>query len=97
MALHHGVQFRLGEEAEAHAQVAKPSAFPVLQGITQEVVDKGQGDLADAKRFGTVYYNLGVVNGILNVWSSDDLETFTSSGTTGRAPVRIRRKRGPCR
>ncbi len=41
--------------------------FPVLQGIKQEVVDKGQGDLADPKRFGTVYYNLGVVNGILNV------------------------------
>ncbi|SFB21174.1 branched-chain amino acid transport system substrate-binding protein [Azotobacter beijerinckii] len=41
--------------------------FPVLQGIKQEVVDKGQGDLADPKRFGNVYYNLGVVNGILNV------------------------------
>jgi branched-chain amino acid transport system substrate-binding protein len=41
--------------------------FPVLQGIQQQVVDKGEGDLADPKRFGTVYYNLGVVNGILNV------------------------------
>jgi len=41
--------------------------FPVLQGIKQDVVDKGQGDLADPKRFGNVYYNLGVVNGILNV------------------------------
>lgn len=41
--------------------------FPVLQGIKQDVVDKGQGDRADPKRFGTVYYNLGVVNGILNV------------------------------
>ncbi len=41
--------------------------FPVLQGIKHDVVDKGQGDLADPKRFGTVYYNLGVVNGILNV------------------------------
>ncbi|MBD8493509.1 ABC transporter substrate-binding protein [Pseudomonas syringae] len=43
------------------------TAFPVLQGIRQQVLDKGQGDLADPKRFGTVYYNLGVVNGILNV------------------------------
>lgn len=43
------------------------TGFPVLQGIKQQVVDKGQGDLADPKRFGTVYYNLGVVNGILNV------------------------------
>lgn len=41
--------------------------FPVLQGIKKDVVDQGQGDLADPKRFGTVYYNLGVVNGILNV------------------------------
>jgi branched-chain amino acid transport system substrate-binding protein len=41
--------------------------FPVLQGIQQQVVAKGNGDLADPKRFGTVYYNLGVVNGILNV------------------------------
>ncbi|WP_431081908.1 ABC transporter substrate-binding protein [Pseudomonas thivervalensis] len=41
--------------------------FPVLQGIKQQVIDAGHGDLADPKRFGTVYYNLGVVNGILNV------------------------------
>ncbi|MDR6184264.1 ABC transporter substrate-binding protein [Acinetobacter baylyi] len=41
--------------------------FPVLQQIKQLVVDKGQSDLTDLKRFGTVYYNLGVVNGILNV------------------------------
>lgn len=41
--------------------------FPVLQEIKSLVLDKGQSDLADKKRFGTVYYNLGVVNGILNV------------------------------
>lgn len=41
--------------------------FPALQQIKKLVVDKGQSDLADPKRFGTVYYNLGVVNGILNV------------------------------
>ncbi|MEA1230565.1 ABC transporter substrate-binding protein [Acinetobacter sp. IRS14] len=41
--------------------------FSVLQEIKQLVVDKGQSDLADKNRFGTVYYNLGVVNGILNV------------------------------
>ena len=43
------------------------TAFPVLQGIKKNVVDAGNGNLADPKRFGTVYYNLGVVNGILNV------------------------------
>ncbi|TBV10914.1 ABC transporter substrate-binding protein [Stutzerimonas kirkiae] len=41
--------------------------FPALQGIKRDVVDKGQSDLADARQFGTVNYNLGVVNGILNV------------------------------
>lgn len=41
--------------------------FPVLQDIKKNVIDTGKGNLSDPKRFGTVYYNLGVVNGILNV------------------------------
>ncbi|KAF7276548.1 hypothetical protein GWI33_010094 [Rhynchophorus ferrugineus] len=41
--------------------------FPVIQDIKRLVVDQGQSDLKDAKQFGTVNYNLGVVNGILNV------------------------------
>ncbi|MFP5392554.1 MAG: ABC transporter substrate-binding protein, partial [Gammaproteobacteria bacterium] len=41
--------------------------FPVLKDIKATVVDAGKGNLADPKRFGNVYYNLGVVNGILNV------------------------------
>jgi branched-chain amino acid transport system substrate-binding protein len=41
--------------------------FPVLQDLKKVVLDAGKGNLADPKRFGTVYYNLGVVNGILNV------------------------------
>ncbi len=41
--------------------------FPVLQQIKTLILDKGQSDLTDKSRFGTVYYNLGVVNGILNV------------------------------
>ena len=40
--------------------------FPVLQQIKKTVIDPGHGNLP-ADRFGTVYYNLGVVNGILNV------------------------------
>ena len=40
--------------------------FPVLQQIRQQVIQPGNGNLP-ADRFGTVYYNLGVVNGILNV------------------------------
>jgi branched-chain amino acid transport system substrate-binding protein len=41
--------------------------FPVLVDIKKHVVDAGKGNLEDAKRFGSVYYNLGVINGILNV------------------------------
>ncbi|WP_333873479.1 ABC transporter substrate-binding protein [Methylobacter sp.] len=41
--------------------------FPVLQDIEKYVIKEGKGNLEDPKRFGTVYYNLGVVNGILNV------------------------------
>ena len=41
--------------------------FPVLEDIQKYVVQQGKGNLEDPKRFGTVYYNLGVVNGILNV------------------------------
>lgn len=41
--------------------------FPVLEAINHHVVAKGKGDLQDPKRFGSVYYNLGVINGILNV------------------------------
>lgn len=41
--------------------------IPVLQDIEKYVVKEGKGNLEDPKRFGTVYYNLGVENGILNV------------------------------
>jgi len=41
--------------------------YPVLQAIDQYVIKPGNGNLKDPARFGTVYYNLGVVNGILNV------------------------------
>ena len=41
--------------------------FPVMQDIDKIVVKAGKGNLADPKRFGSVFYNLGVVNGILNV------------------------------
>jgi branched-chain amino acid transport system substrate-binding protein len=43
------------------------TGFPVIHDIEQTVVKAGKGNLEDARRFGSVYYNLGVVNGILNV------------------------------
>ena len=41
--------------------------FPVLKDIDKHVIKAGKGDLKDPKRFGSIYYNLGVENGILNV------------------------------
>jgi|CZKU01.1.fsa_nt_gi branched-chain amino acid transport system substrate-binding protein len=41
--------------------------FPVLQDVDKYVVSQGKGNMEDAKRVGTGYYNLGINNGILNV------------------------------
>jgi len=41
--------------------------FPVIQDIDKHVLSKGKGNMDDPKRVGSVYYNLGVINGILNV------------------------------
>ncbi len=59
-----------GEAAKGFISITThPSGtgFPVLQAIDRYVVKPGNGNLKDPARFGTVYYNLGVVNGILNV------------------------------
>jgi len=59
-----------GDAAKGYISITThPSGtdFPVLQAINQYVVKPGDGNLKDSNRFGTVYYNLGVVNGILNV------------------------------
>ena len=49
--------------------ITQPSGtdFPVLQQIIETVYAAGKGNLEDKKRIGSVYHNLGVVNGILNV------------------------------
>jgi branched-chain amino acid transport system substrate-binding protein len=41
--------------------------FPVLADIDNYVLKAGKGNMADPKRVGTGYYNLGINNGILNV------------------------------
>jgi branched-chain amino acid transport system substrate-binding protein len=41
--------------------------FPVLSEIDKYVLSQGKGNMDDPKRVGSVYYNLGVINGILNV------------------------------
>ena len=46
---------------------ASGNQYPVLQDIIKTVYDAGQGNLSDKSRIGSVYHNLGIVNGILNV------------------------------
>jgi branched-chain amino acid transport system substrate-binding protein len=41
--------------------------FPVLQEVDKYVLAAGKGNMADPKRVGTGYYNLGINNGILNI------------------------------
>src|SRR5580765_418177 len=47
--------------------VAAGAQYPVLQQITKTLYDNGKGNLEDKSRIGSVYHNLGIVNGILNV------------------------------
>ena len=46
---------------------ASGAQYPVLQEIVNTVYGAGKGNLEDKKRIGSVYHNLGIVNGILNV------------------------------
>lgn len=46
---------------------ASGSVYPVVKEIIDKVYGAGKGNLQDRKRIGSVYHNLGIVNGILNV------------------------------
>jgi branched-chain amino acid transport system substrate-binding protein len=46
---------------------ASGAKYPVVQEIVKTLYDAGKGNLDDKKRIGSVYHNLGIVNGILNV------------------------------
>jgi branched-chain amino acid transport system substrate-binding protein len=59
-----------GDAAKGYISITTHPAgtnYPVLAAINEFIVAKGKGNLLDPKRFGSVYYNLGVINGILNV------------------------------
>ena len=43
---------------------ASGKQYPVLQEIIKTVYGQGKGNLADKNRIGSVYHNLGIVNGI---------------------------------
>jgi branched-chain amino acid transport system substrate-binding protein len=59
-----------GDAAKGYVAIttqASGAEYPVLQEIIKTVYDAGKGNLEDKKRIGSVYHNLGIVNGILNV------------------------------
>jgi branched-chain amino acid transport system substrate-binding protein len=59
-----------GDAAKGYIAIttqASGSQYPVVQEIVKTLYDKGKGNLQDPKLIGSVYHNLGIVNGILNV------------------------------
>lgn len=59
-----------GDAAKGYVAIttqASGASYPVLQEVIKTVYDAGKGNLEDKKRIGSVYHNLGIVNGILNV------------------------------
>jgi branched-chain amino acid transport system substrate-binding protein len=59
-----------GDAAKGYIAIttqASGSQYPVIQEIVRTLYDEGRGNLQDPKLIGSVYHNLGVVNGILNV------------------------------
>jgi branched-chain amino acid transport system substrate-binding protein len=59
-----------GEAAVGYTAIttqASGQSYPVIQEIVKRVYGAGNGNLEDKNRIGSVYHNLGVVNGILNV------------------------------
>lgn len=59
-----------GDAAKGYIAIttqASGTEYPVVQEIVRTLYSKGKGNLDDPKRAGSVYHNLGIVNGILNV------------------------------
>jgi branched-chain amino acid transport system substrate-binding protein len=46
---------------------ASGNSYPIVQEVVKTVYGAGKGNLDDKNRIGSVYHNLGIVNGILNV------------------------------
>ncbi|GLK69775.1 ABC transporter substrate-binding protein [Hansschlegelia plantiphila] len=59
-----------GDAAKGYVAIttqASGADYPVVQEIIKTVYDANKGNLQDKARIGSVYHNLGIVNGILNV------------------------------
>ena len=59
-----------GDAAKGYIAIttqASGAQYPVVQEIVKTVYGANKGNLEDKKRIGSVYHNLGILNGILNV------------------------------
>jgi len=59
-----------GEAAIGYTAITTQASgqnYPIVQEIVKTVYGAGKGNLEDKARIGSVYHNLGIVNGILNV------------------------------
>jgi len=59
-----------GDAAKGYVAIttqASGTQYPIVQEIVKTVYGAGKGNLEDKNRIGSVYHNLGIVNGILNV------------------------------
>ncbi|TIT51075.1 MAG: ABC transporter permease [Mesorhizobium sp.] len=59
-----------GDAAKGYTAIttqASGNSYPVVKEIVKTVYGAGKGNLEDKSRIGSVYHNLGIVNGILNV------------------------------
>jgi len=56
--------------------------FPVIADIKKHVYAKGKGDMSDPTRVGSIYYNRGVVHGIITVEA-----IRTAQGKFGKKPL----------
>ncbi|ARN80437.1 ABC transporter substrate-binding protein [Methylocystis bryophila] len=59
-----------GEAAKGYIAITTQTSgkqSPILEEIVKKVYGAGEGNLQDKNRIGSVYHNLGIVNGILNV------------------------------
>ena len=58
---------RCGDRLHGDHHPSLRQGYPVVQEIVEKIYGAGLGNLEDEARIGSVYHNLGIVNGILNV------------------------------
>ena len=54
--------------------------YPVVQDIQKRLYAKGKGEMDDKTRIGSIYYNRGVVHGIINIEAVRDAQAKSGKG-----------------